>query len=77
VIGRGTPRAYVSAAAGWGTPRGMDERTDTTEEIPSGLPSQEQEEQPLGVDEPDPEHQESGPDAMPGIPTDGEPPASA
>lgn len=49
-----------------------------SEQAPSGLPpEQDNEEQPLGVTEADPEHEETGEDAMPGIPTDGDPPASA
>jgi hypothetical protein len=47
------------------------------DDIPSGLPDEQREETPLGVEDADPEHSETGPDAMPGIPTDGEPPASA
>ena len=44
---------------------------------PSGLPPDEFEEQPLGVPEAHPEGDEEpkrGPDAMPGIPTEGDPP---
>jgi hypothetical protein len=45
-------------------------------EAPSGLPDDDGEEPPLGVDDPDPEGDETGPEAMPGIPTEGEPPSS-
>jgi hypothetical protein len=54
--------------------------TIATEEAPSGLPPDEREEEPLGVpgepqgDDEEPEH---GPEAMPGIPTEGEPPAAS
>ena len=47
---------------------------------PSGLPPDQPEERPLGVpgkpddDEDEPGH---GPDAMPGIPTEGEPPMAS
>ncbi len=48
-------------------------------EAPSGLPPDEPEEEPLGVPEADPEDErdledERGPETMPGIPTEGEPP---
>jgi hypothetical protein len=61
------------------TPVAMGEYPDpperTTDDMPSGLPEPEPEEAPLGVpadsgDEP------PGPEAMPGIPTEGEPPSS-
>ena len=47
-------------------------------EAPSGLPPEQDEEaQPLGVPEADPEHEEGGgAESMPGIPTEGEPPTS-
>ena len=48
-------------------------------EIPSGMPEDAPESDPLGVPEPDPEgegEQRRGERAMPGIPTEGEPPAS-
>jgi hypothetical protein len=53
--------------------------TTAMDEAPSGLPPDETEEEPLGVpgpapDEDEPEH---GPDAMPGIPSEGEPPAAS
>lgn len=44
------------------------------EEVPSGLPPDEPEETPLGVDDDAPETA-VGPGAMPGIPTEGEPPS--
>ncbi|WP_187369210.1 hypothetical protein [Baekduia soli] len=47
------------------------------DDIPTGMPDGQPEEAPLGVAEADPEgeHTEPGPGAMPGIPTEGEPPA--
>jgi hypothetical protein len=59
----------------------QDENRDEnpTGDAPTGLPENEPEEQPLGVPEADPdgEHTEPGPEAMPGIPDDGEPPAAS
>ena len=49
-------------------------QTTPLSEAPSGLPPEEPEEEPLGVPEPDPDQDERGPEAMPGIPTEGEPP---
>jgi hypothetical protein len=48
-------------------------------EAPSGLPPDEPEEQPLGVPEADPDgdRTDPGPEAMPGIPDEGEPPAAS
>lgn len=48
-------------------------------EIPSGLPEGEPEDEPLGVPEADPDHTKTppGPEGMPGIPDDGEPPAAS
>ena len=48
-----------------------------SEEPPSGLPPDEPEETPLGVpvEADDGPEEEPGPDAMPGIPTEGDPPA--
>jgi hypothetical protein len=53
-----------------------DERPETA---PRGMPDGEPEETPLGVDEADPDgdQTEPGPDAMPGVPTEGEPPAAS
>jgi len=54
----------------------MQERED---DIPSGIPDEGPEAQPLGPAETDPDHDappERGPEAMPGIPTEGEPPTS-
>ena len=54
-----------------------DQRTDP-DGAPSGLPPDEPEEGPMGVAEAHPEGEDErdrGPDAMPGIPTEGEPPA--
>jgi hypothetical protein len=48
-----------------------------SEEAPSGLPPDQPEEEPLGVPDAAPEgddEPERGEDAMPGIPTEGEPP---
>ena len=50
------------------------------DDIPTGLRDDMPEETPLGPTEADPDHdaaEERGPDAMPGIPTEGDPPASA
>ena len=46
-------------------------------QAPSGLPADEPEEEPLGVPEAEPEGEDEpqrGSDAMPGIPTEGDPP---
>jgi len=51
-----------------------------SEEAPSGLPPDQPEEQPLGVPDATPEGDDEprrGEDAMPGIPTKGEPPAAS
>jgi hypothetical protein len=48
-------------------------RTDS----PSGLPPDQPEEEPLGVQDAEPEGEDKpprGPEAMPGIPTEGDPP---
>ena len=53
--------------------------TTASEEAPSGLPPDQPEEEPLGVPDAAPEGDEEpqrGEDAMPGIPTEGEPPAA-
>jgi hypothetical protein len=49
------------------------------EDVPTGMPEDEPEEQPLGVDDPDPDGKKTDPgaDSMPGIPTEGEPPAAS
>ncbi|MEA2275950.1 MAG: hypothetical protein QOI62_2765 [Solirubrobacteraceae bacterium] len=48
------------------------------DDAPTGLPPDQPEEQPLGVPEARPEGEDDdpprGPEAMPGIPTEGEPP---
>jgi hypothetical protein len=51
--------------------------TTTSDEAPSGLPPDQPEEEPLGVPDPPPDDDEPdrGADAMPGIPTEGDPPA--
>jgi hypothetical protein len=49
-------------------------------ESPSGLPAEEPEEEPLGVPDAAPEGEDEpqrGGEAMPGIPTEGEPPAAS
>jgi hypothetical protein len=54
--------------------------TMASEEAPSGLPPDQPEEEPLGVPEAAPEGDDDparGADAMPGIPTEGEPPAAS
>jgi hypothetical protein len=54
--------------------------TIASEEAPSGLPPDQPEEEPLGVPEATPEDEDApqrGPGAMPGIPTEGEPPAAS
>jgi hypothetical protein len=43
-------------------------------EVPSGLPAEEAEAPPLGVPDEADDTPERGAEAMPGIPTDGEPP---
>ena len=54
--------------------------TIASEEAPSGLPPDQPEEEPLGVPDAKPEGDDEprrGVDAMPGIPTEGEPPAAS
>ena len=53
--------------------------TIASDEAPSGIPPGEPEEEPLGVPEtaPDDDDPERGPAAMPGIPSEGEPPAAS
>ena len=58
----------------------MSDQPSTSDDAPSGLPPDEPEEAPLGVPEARPggeDEAERGPDAMPGIPNDGEPPAAS
>lgn len=52
---------------------------ETSETAPTGMPEDQPEESPLGVDEADPDGDQTapGPEAMPGVPTDGEPPAAS
>jgi hypothetical protein len=53
--------------------------TPSTGESPSGLPPDEPEDEPMGPPDPAPEGEdepERGADAMPGIPTEGDPPAA-
>ena len=55
-------------------------RTMAAEEAPSGLPPDQPEEEPLGVPDAAPEGEDEprrGEDAMPGFPTEGEPPAAS
>ncbi len=55
-----------------------DEKTDP--DVPTGLPPDQREEVPLGVPGTSPDGEDEprrGPGAMPGIPTDGEPPAAS
>ena len=52
---------------------------ETPEDTPTGLPEDAPEGQPLGPEDPDPEgegEQDRGPESMPGIPTEGEPPTA-
>lgn len=49
------------------------ERTDD-DPAPSGLPDDAREPEPLGAPNPRSDDPETGADAMPGIPTEGEPP---
>ena len=48
--------------------------TPEHDDVPTGLPDDEHEEPPLGVQEGD--EPDRGPEAMPGIPTEGEPPTA-
>jgi hypothetical protein len=52
---------------------------ETQNEVPTGMPDNEREEQPLGVPEADPDRERTapGPESMPGIPDDDEPPAAS
>jgi hypothetical protein len=53
---------------------------ETDRDAPTGLPHENEEEAPLGADQEEPEgdaEPQRGEDAMPGIPTDGEPPAAS
>ena len=55
----------------------MSDQPSTSDDAPSGLPPEEPEEAPLGVPEARPEGEDDparGADAMPGIPTEGDPP---
>jgi hypothetical protein len=55
----------------------MSDPRSTPGDAPSGLPPDGPEEEPLGVPEPRPEGEDDparGPDTMPGIPTEGDPP---
>jgi hypothetical protein len=55
----------------------MSDQSPNPEEAPSGLPPDEPEEAPLGVPDAKPDGEDEparGPGAMPGIPTEGDPP---
>ena len=54
----------------------MADQPSTPEDAPSGLPPDQPEESPLGVPAPHEGEDEParGPEAMPGIPTEGDPP---
>ncbi|HEV2820397.1 MAG TPA: hypothetical protein VGW11_07815 [Solirubrobacteraceae bacterium] len=61
-------------------PEHDDRRQQTEEEIPSGVAQEGSEPPPMGGEETDPEGEgepRRGEDAMPGIPTEGEPDMSA
>jgi hypothetical protein len=56
-----------------------DQETTSPAEAPSGLPPDQPEAEPLGAPEASPEGEgepDRGEDAMPGIPSEGEPPAA-
>jgi hypothetical protein len=59
----------------------MAEDERARDEMPTGLPPDQPEEQPLGVPEARPGGEDDdpprGPGAMPGIPSEGEPPAAS
>jgi hypothetical protein len=52
---------------------------ETPQDAPTGMPEDEPEAEPLGVPDADPGGKETplGPENMPGIPTEGEPPAAS
>jgi hypothetical protein len=52
---------------------------ETQDDVPTGMPENEPEETPLGVDDADPDGEKTpkGPESMPGVPTEGEPPAAS
>jgi hypothetical protein len=52
---------------------------ETPQDAPTGMPEGAPESDPLGPPETDPdgEHTEPGAESMPGIPTEGEPPAAS
>jgi hypothetical protein len=55
----------------------MSDQPSPPDDAPSGLPPDEPEESPLGVPEAQPDGADErprGPGAMPGIPTEGDPP---
>jgi hypothetical protein len=53
---------------------GIEARMPSDESPPSGLPDDADEPAPLGAPDPDPDAPDTGEEAMPGIPTEGEPP---
>jgi len=52
---------------------------ESPDDVPTGMPEEEPEAPPLGVPAADPDNTETepGPEAMPGIPTEGDPPAAS
>ena len=69
--------ASGSSARHVGSHGAMGDPSRNPDEAPSGLPPDEPEETPLGVPDARPEGEDEparGPDAMPGIPTEGDPP---
>ena len=63
-----------------GSAKGMGHfSTIAIDEAPSGMPPGEPEEEPLGVPgtAPDDDEPDHGPGVMPGIPSEGEPPAAS
>ena len=52
----------------------MPSLTTPAAEAPSGLPPDEPEDEPMGVPDAPEDEPDKGADAMPGIPTEGDPP---
>ena len=52
------------------------ETPESEDDAPTGLPTQSYEAVPLGTTEEDPDGKPEGENAMPGIPTGGEPPTA-
>jgi hypothetical protein len=79
VYPRGAARKVDDGASSGSHEAMGDPRRERTDDAPSGLPSEDAEEGPLGVPDARPEGEDEparGPDAMPGIPTEGEPPGA-